>query len=133
MRRFRRRQKEMRMAVDPWAKAQKRVARLGMKLGLPEITEGTSYGTPALLVRGKSFTRLKDPDTLVLLVPLEQKELLMEMAPEIYFETDHYRGWAAVLIRLSAISDAELSQRLADGWRHRAPKRLAGSYEARSR
>jgi hypothetical protein len=121
------------MAHDPWAKAQKRVARLGMKLGLPEITEGTSYGTPALLVRGKSFTRLKDPETLVLLVPLEQKELLMEMAPEIYFETDHYRGWPAVLIRLSAISDRELSQRLADGWRHRAPKRLAESYGVRRR
>jgi hypothetical protein len=119
----------MRMAADPWAKAQKRLARLAAKLRLPEVTEGTSYGTPALLVKGKSFTRLKDHETLVLLVPLEQKELLMEIAPDIYYETDHYRGWPAVLIRLAAISDRELSQRLADGWRHRAPKRLAASYQ----
>ncbi len=117
------------MTADPWAKAQRRLARLALKLGLPEVSEGTSYGTPALLVKGKSFTRLKDPETLVLLLPLEQKELLLEMAPDIYYETDHYKGWPAVLVRLAAISDAELKQRLAEGWRHRAPKRLAASVE----
>jgi hypothetical protein len=115
------------MAADPWAKAQKRVARIANKLGLPEISEGTNHGTPALKVRDKSFTRLKDPETLVLLVPLEHKELLMEMAPEIYFETDHYKGWPAVLVRLAAISDAELAQRLAESWRFKAPKRLAAT------
>jgi hypothetical protein len=119
----------MRMAADPWAKAHKRVARLAGKLGLPQVTEGTSYGTPALLVKGKSFTRLKDPETLVLMVPLEHKELLLEMAPDIYYETDHYKGWPAVLVRLNVIGDKELSQRLADAWRHRAPKRLAGEYQ----
>jgi hypothetical protein len=117
----------MAMAVDAWAKAQKRVARIAAKLGLLEISEGTSYGTPALKVRDRSFTRLKDPETLVLLVPLEHKELLMEMAPAIYFETDHYRGWPAVLVRLGAISDTELGQRLAEGWRFKAPKKLVAA------
>jgi hypothetical protein len=116
------------MPGEDWDRAAARVAKLALGLKLPEISEGTSYGTPALLVKGKSFTRLKDPQTLVLLCPLEQKELLMEMAPQIYFETDHYKGWPAVLVRLAAISDEELSQRLADGWRHRAPKRLAAAY-----
>jgi len=116
------------MRDGDWSEAEARITRLGRMLPLPEISEGTSYGTPALLVKGKSFIRLKDPGTLVLLCPLEQKELLIEMAPHIYFETDHYKGWAAVLIRLAAISDAELSQRLAEGWRHRAPKRLAAAY-----
>lgn len=120
------------MPTDPWAKAQRRIARLAKATKLPEISEGTSYGTPAVQVKGKSFTRLKDPETMVLLVPLEQKELLMEMAPTIYFETDHYKGWPAVLVRLGAISDAELKQRLAEGWRHRAPKRLAAANTLRS-
>jgi hypothetical protein len=123
----------MRMGDAAMDKAAKRVARLGFKLKLPELAEGTSYGTPALLVRGKSFTRIKDAETLVLLIPLEQKELLMEMAPEIYFETDHYRGWPAVLVRLAAISDKELSQRLEDAWRAKAPKRLAADYAERKR
>ena len=29
---------------------------------------------------------------------------------------------------LATISDEELGQRLADGWRHRAPKRLAAQH-----
>jgi hypothetical protein len=116
-----------------WDRPARRVAGLAHKLGLPGLTEGTSHGTPALKVRDKSFTRLKDSETLVLLVPLEQKELLMEVAPEIYFETDHYKGWPAVLVRLTAISDIELSQRLEDGWRFKAPKRLVASYQERKR
>jgi hypothetical protein len=40
---------------------------------------------------------------LVLLVPLERKALLMEMAPEVYCETDH-KALAGGLIRLPAIS-----------------------------
>lgn len=116
------------MATGDWDAAARRVARIALALGLPEITEATSLGTPALKVRNNSFTRLKDPQTLVLLLPMEQKELLLEAAPEIYFETDHYKGWPAVLVRLAAISDEELGQRLTDGWRHKAPKRLAASY-----
>jgi hypothetical protein len=109
-----------------------RVHRLALATGLPEISVSTSYGTPALKVKDKSFVRMKDAETLVLLCPLEQKEFLMEVLPEIYFETDHYKGWPAVLIRLSAISDEELTQRLDDGWRHRAPKRLAASVKPTS-
>lgn len=30
--------------------------------GLPEVEEGTSYGTPALKVRGKLICRIKDPE-----------------------------------------------------------------------
>jgi hypothetical protein len=123
----------MAMAVDAWAKAQKRVARIAAKLGLLEISEGTSYGTPALKVRDKSFTRLKDPETLVLLVPIEHKDLLIEMAPSIYFETDHYRGWPAVLVRLAAISDEELGQRLREGWRFKAPRKLLAATNSPAR
>ena len=46
----------------------------------------------------------------------------MAAAPRIYFETDHYKGWPAVLVRLSKIDDRELRHRLERAWRHRAPK-----------
>jgi hypothetical protein len=49
----------------------------------------------------------------------------MEMAPSIYFETDHYKGWPAVLIRLRAIEDDELRHRLTRAWLLVAPKRIA--------
>ena len=55
----------------------------------------------------------------------------MQAAPEIYFQTDHYKGWPAILIRLNAISDEELGHRLETVWREHAGKRLAKQWEER--
>ncbi|HEV7345333.1 MAG TPA: MmcQ/YjbR family DNA-binding protein [Devosia sp.] len=113
--------------ADDLDEAFRRIEQLAKARDLPEVSRSTSYGTPALKVRDKSFVRLKDADTLVLLCPAEQKALLMEISPEIYFETDHYVGHAAVLIRLNAIDDEELSLRLEDAWRFKAPAKLAAA------
>ena len=102
-----------------------RIEQLAKARGLPGVARSTTHGTPSLRVRDKSFVRLKDSGTLVLLCPAEQKALLMEISPDIYFETEHYVGYPAVLIRLDAISDEELSLRLEDAWRFKAPRKLA--------
>lgn len=54
--------------------------------------------------------------------PLEEKELLMAAAPDIYFETDHYKGWPAILVRIHTISTAELALRLDRAFAMQAPK-----------
>ena len=102
-----------------------RIERLARERGLPKSESATSYGTPALKLRSRTFVRLNDAETLVLLCPPEQKALLMEISPDIYFETDHYVGYPAVLVRLDVIGDEELSLRLEDAWRFRAPATLA--------
>ena len=91
---------------------------------LPGVETGTSYGTPALKVAGKMFVRIKDAKTLVLMVPLDDKERLIEMAPDLYYETDHYRGWPALLVHAAAIDDAELQHRLTEAWRLKASAKL---------
>jgi hypothetical protein len=98
--------------------------------GLPEVEESTSYGTPSLKVRKKSFCRIKDADTVVLMCPLEEKELLMEAAPELYYETDHYKGWPAVLVRIHMIPMDELRLRMRRAWTMYAPKKLAKTLPA---
>jgi hypothetical protein len=110
-------------------KAFKRVLAAAKAAKLPGLEVGTSYGTPALRVGGKSFMRMKDPDTMVLLGPMEEKEMLMAAAPDVYFETDHYKGWPAWLVRLAKIDDGELAHRLECAWRHKAPKRLVAAFE----
>jgi hypothetical protein len=99
--------------------------------GLPEVEESTSYGTPSLKVRKKSFCRVKDADTVVVMCPLEEKELLMEAAPEFYFETDHYKGWPAMLVRIHDIPLDELALRLQRAWLMQAPKSLAKAFGQR--
>lgn len=104
-----------------------RVEALARERGLSEIERSTSYRAPALKIAGKAFVRLKEPGIIVLPCPIEQKTLLMEISPEVYFETDHYIGHEAVLVRLDRIDDEELSLRLHDAWHFKAPKRLKGS------
>ncbi|CAN7161650.1 MmcQ/YjbR family DNA-binding protein [Pararhizobium sp. LjRoot238] len=106
-----------------------RIVRLAQAAGLPEVTLGTSCGTPALAVRGKSFVRMKEVGILVAMCALEEKEMLIELAPDLYFETDHYKGWPAMLVRLGVSSDQDLTQRLIAAWRQKAPKRLAASFD----
>lgn len=102
-----------------------RIERLAAGRALPGVTRVTSDGTPALAVHDDPFVRLHDSATLVLSCPTEQKALLMDLSPDIYFETEQYVGQPAVLVHLAAISEEELSLRLEDAWRFRAPAKLA--------
>lgn len=92
---------------------------------LPGIVEGTSYGTPALRV-GKAFlTRYRpEDDSIVIKLPIEERDLRIEAAPEIYFMTDHYRAWPTVLVRLARVSKAELQAILQRGWDENATKKI---------
>ncbi|HLF78332.1 MAG TPA: MmcQ/YjbR family DNA-binding protein [Dehalococcoidia bacterium] len=96
-----------------------------MALELPGVETSTSYGTPALKVRGKFMARLREPDVMVL-KPIDdiEKQMLMETQPETFFITDHYRGYPTVLIRLSRIEPVQLTALLEQCWRQLAPKRL---------
>lgn len=98
--------------------------------GLPEVGEATWFNTPSLKVRGKSFCRVKDAVTVVLMCEMADKEMLMVSAPDIYFETDHYRGWPAILVRIHAIPLDELRLRLEKAWLIKAPKTLARTWLA---
>ncbi len=102
---------------------------LRLAAALPGVVEETSYGKPALKVGGKGFTGWKEAETISLRIPMEQKEFLLAVAPEIYFETDHYKGWQWLLVRMDMIADDELRQRLIDAWRFRAPKRLLALFD----
>ena len=116
------------MTGEPAEDAMQRLLRLCTVADLRGVEEGTSYGKPALKVGGKGFTGYRDEAVIPFRIPMEQKELLLQAAPEIYFETDHYKGWPWVLVRLDVISDDELRQRLVDAWRFRAPKKLLAAW-----
>ena len=92
---------------------------------LPEVVDGTSYGTPALKVRGKLFVRLKeDGNTIVLRTDSFEREHLLRTAAGTFFITDHYRDYPWVLVRLASVDVAQLPELIEDAWRRVAPKRL---------
>jgi hypothetical protein len=103
------------------------VKKIGKKL--PEVEESTWVGTPSLKVRKRSFVRLREPDVIVVLVDLDEKEALLRAEPDVFFTTSHYDGYPAILVRLSAIDDDELREVLEDSWRRVAPKRVLKAFD----
>jgi hypothetical protein len=107
------------------------VCKLGKEL--PEVVEDIWFRTPALKVRGKSFVRLKENETDVVFIleDVEEQEVLCETQPAIYYITDHYKGYPAVLARLAKLTAKECKLRLERGWRMKAPKKLVKAFDER--
>lgn len=61
--------------------------------------------------------RSVEPGTLVVRSNFEDRELLIEDAPEIYYVTDYYRGNPVVLARLSRMDRDALRDLLSVSWR----------------
>ena len=93
-----------------------------MGLALPEVEEGTAYGSPALNVRGKMFAclaihRSAEPNTLVVRIDFDQRDELIAAEPKTYYLTDHYVNYPCVLVRLTRIGQDALRDLLLMGWR----------------
>ncbi|WP_332851254.1 MmcQ/YjbR family DNA-binding protein [Duganella sp. S19_KUP01_CR8] len=101
-------------------------------LALPLVEESTSYGTPALKVKGKLMARLKeDGESVAVRIPWEERERLLMVAPETYYITDHYRDHPWVLVRLPQAHPDGAKLRLAQAWLLAAPKSLLKLHGAR--
>jgi hypothetical protein len=75
---------------------------------LPEVEVTTSWGQPALKVRGKMFVcmashKSAEPDTLVVRMAIADRDALIEEQPETYYLKEHYVGYPCVLVRLSRV------------------------------
>lgn len=105
-----------------------------LALSFPDVEEDTS-GRPRFRVRGKAFAwiaRDRDGGGLAVRVEREEKQLILDASSEVYFTSPHYNGYPAVQVRLEAIEEDELRERLEDAWLIQAPKRLAADYVASS-
>ncbi len=105
-----------------------------MALAWPEVEDGTSYGTPALKVRKKMLARLReDHDSLVIPgVSLDEREMLIESQPKVFYFTDHYRDYPMVLIRLSKARGAIVEPLLRRHWRTLASKKAVREFDAQT-
>jgi hypothetical protein len=93
----------------------------------PEV-EASAQGRSAWRVRGKLFAweaRERDGGGLAVRVDSEEKQLILDSNPDVYFTSPHYRGYPGVQIRLEHVDREELRMRLEDAWLIQAPKRLA--------
>ncbi|WP_232661358.1 MmcQ/YjbR family DNA-binding protein [Pseudonocardia sp. TRM90224] len=102
-----------------------------MAMALPEVEVSTSYGTPALKVKGKGFARLRTEAEggLVLMCEMSEKEALLASGDPAFYTTPHYDGYGSILVDLEKVGRAQLGELVEDAWRHRAPARVRAAYD----
>jgi hypothetical protein len=114
-----------------------------LALAFPGAEDTSDAGRVTVSVGGKGFVwsylarskpkarREPVPGVLAVRCPIEKKEILIEAAPDRFFDDDHYRGYPAVLVRLDAIEEDEFGALLEASWRlttsKRPVRRKAGS------
>jgi hypothetical protein len=92
-------------------------------LALPDVQAATRYDGSPVLKRGGSFMAglathsSAEPETLVVRTRIEERDSLIEDAPDTYYLTEYYRRHPVVLVRLSRIDRDALRDLLTVSWR----------------
>jgi hypothetical protein len=86
---------------------------------LPDVEEVTSPRGTGFKVRGKllaceAIHKSAEPNSLMVRIAIDDRELLLGVDPETYYLTDHYRSYPAILVRLSRIDRKALRKLLED-------------------
>jgi hypothetical protein len=104
-------------------------------LSFPGAEEGRSYGQPAFLVNKKFFTRLRRDDASVVLLEIgfDEREMLMEVEPETFHITPHYKDYPSVLARIASLDANQFRGFLERRWRKIAPKAAVKARDAANR
>jgi hypothetical protein len=99
---------------------------------LPEVTESTSYGTPALKVAGTLMGRLRTDaeGALALKCSTADKESLVAGPDPAFFTTPHYDGHDYVLVDLDRVDRDELFELVDEAWHIAAPATLRRQRDA---
>jgi hypothetical protein len=81
--------------LDCWDKA------VTYALSLPGTELSSSYGKPAVKVNGRAFlyTGHEGETSFGLAIDLDTVEMLKETDPDTFWQSPHYEGWPAILIR----------------------------------
>ena len=120
-----------------------------LALSLPQTTkEVTDDGRPKYLANGKLFCLHRsrrpdavDPETgerltdvvMFRVADLDVKELILSDDRGIYFTTPHFKGYPAVLVRITdmeRLERVELEDLVVEAWLTRAHKRVAKAWLA---
>jgi hypothetical protein len=105
-------------------------------LALPGVEAATRYdGSPRLKVGGAFMAGLAthpsaEPNTLVVRADIDERESLVEDAPEIYYLTDYYRKYPLVLARLAHMNRDALHDLLSVSRRLTLAKRSRNRFDS---
>src|SRR3546814_8955420 len=69
---------------------------------LPDVEMLSFYGTPCPKLNGKALASPgREPGSFAVMCKPDEKEILLETDPDTFWQTPHYEGWHALLVRYS--------------------------------
>ena len=92
-------------------------------LAMPEVEETTAYGMPAFKAGKKRFAGRPDersdvqPNSLGLDMSFEERDRRIASRPDVYYLTEHFAPYPAVLVRFDRMTRAELREVVGVAWR----------------
>ncbi|MFZ4605404.1 MAG: MmcQ/YjbR family DNA-binding protein [Caulobacter sp.] len=101
-------------------------------MAFPGVEEGASYGQPSFKVNGKFLTRVRrdDNSAVIMEVSFDERDLLLEVEPETFHFTAHYKDYPCVLARLETLDPDQLKGFLERRWRKSATKAMVRARDA---
>ena len=74
----------------------------------------------------------ENEEFVIVRIDLDRRKHLLEVSPETFFVTPHYKNYPGVIVRLSTVDQKELRGLLVDAWRLVAPKRLVRDFDTKA-
>lgn len=94
-----------------------------LSLGLPNVEDAVSWGQPNLKAHGKMWVWWSpQEDAPVFKTTFEEREFLIEVDPETFFFTNHYKSWPLILARPDKVDMEWVRANLIRTWRGQAKK-----------
>jgi hypothetical protein len=98
----------------------------------PGIEVSTSYGTPAIKVKGKFMARLRTEAEGWLAIKCDfiDREVLLQAAPQVFHLTPHYQNYPMILVDLETIDEGGLVELVERAWRMTATEKAVRDWDA---
>ena len=116
-------------AEDIWTYA--RLRALALSLNLPNVEDAVSWGQPNLKAHGKMWVWWSpQEDAPVFKTTFEEREFLIEVDPDTFFFTNHYKSWPLILVRPDRLDADWAKANLIRVWREQAKKTFLKKWDA---
>ena len=91
--------------------------------GLPDVEMASFYGALCPKLNGKALASPgREPGSFAVMCKPGEKELLLETDPETFWQTAHYEGWHALLVRFGSVDPERVADVIRRAWWDRAKK-----------
>src|ERR1700761_7957666 len=83
-------------------------------LAIPGAKAGLHYRQPAIFIGEEFLTRIhhREDAVVILTGSIEMRDVMLEAEPGLFYIIDHYKNFAALLARLSALNKKTLIELL---------------------